>query len=187
MRVNSLRSAVVALALLAAAAVPAAASLVDPSVEITGGVSGICDNSGGSLNPNVPTLLTYSALASDAASMSVQGVGIVATGEENLPFFPVINDVGSYGFGPAPYSVPAGTPVTVQITTYHGPDGTGGVSFVSTVVFDCDTGSVISLTSGPPQLTAAIPTLGALGLLLLAALLGAAAFLLLRTHRAAGA
>ncbi len=186
MRIQSRPHHAAALTLLLLAAGPLSASLVDPSVEITGGVAGICDNSGGALNPVIPTLLTYSALASDTAAMSVAGVGVVASGSENLPFFPVVNSPGGYGFGPSVYNVPAGTAVTVQIVTYRGGDQTGGVSFVSTVVFACDTGNVISLVSAPPEITQAIPTLGELGLVALAGLLGGAALKRLRRGRPRG-
>jgi hypothetical protein len=146
----------------------AGASTVDPSLEITGSTSGICDNSGGTLNPQIPTLLTYSSLSSDEAEMSIAGVGVVATGQEDLPFFPVVEDSGTYGLLPSVYSVPAGTEVTVTITTYNDSGLTGGVSYVSTIVFDCDTGEIISLVSGTPE---EVPTLGFPAIVLLAALL----------------
>ncbi len=144
------------------------ASLVDPSVEVTGSTSGICDNSGGTLNPNIPTLLTYSSLSSDEAVMSIAGVGIVATTDEDLAFFPAVESPGSFGLNPSPYSVPPGTAVTVTITTYTGPGLTGSLSFESTVVFLCDTGEIVSLVSGPPV---GVPALSPLALAVLAGLL----------------
>lgn len=154
----------------------AAASTVDPSIEITDSTSGICDNSGGTLNPQIPTLLTYSSLSSDEAEMSIDGAGVVATGQEDLPFFPVVEDAGTYGFAPSVYSVPSGTEVTVTITTYNDSGLTGGVSYVSTIVFDCDTGEIISLVSGVPG----VPTMGYLAIVLLATLLGLAGAISLR-------
>ena len=164
-----LRGPLVPVALFAMCLVPAgaAASTVDPSIEITDSTSGICDNSEAALNPQIPTLLTYSSLSSDEGEMSVDGVGVVATGSEDLPFFPVVEDAGTYGFLPSAYSVPAGTNVTVTITTYNGSGQTGGVSYVSTIVFDCDTGEIVSLVSGPPE----VPTMGSVAIALLAALL----------------
>jgi hypothetical protein len=80
--------------------------------------------------------------------MWVQGVvGTVSTLQENT-----IAQYGSGGYGVSngtPYSVAPGTPVTVTITTYNGKNQTGGISYVSTIVFACDTGNVISLKSGP--------------------------------------
>jgi len=150
----------------------AVGSNVVPSLEITGSTSGICDNTGGSLNPNIPTFVNVRAGSSDAATMSVAGVGVVDNQKENQPFN--ASFAGTFGFVPSTYTVPPGTLVTVEIITYFGSNQTGGVSFRSKIVFACDTGQIVSLVSGAPIASPTLSTAGlaVLGLCLVAAGVG---------------
>jgi hypothetical protein len=143
-----------------------------PSIEITGSVANICDNSGGALNPNIPTIVNRYVGASTRAVMSVAGVGVVADQVENEPFGGPAS-AGSFGFLPAAYNVVAGTLVTVTMTTHFGPNETGGVAYISQIVFACDTGSISSLTNQEFPRPPSIPTSSQFGLLILAALLAA--------------
>lgn len=60
--------------------------------------------------------------------------------------------VGTFGFTvfTDPYVLPANTPVTLSVTTFYGPNYTGGVAYVSTMTWDCTTGVIISLENGIP-------------------------------------
>jgi IPTL-CTERM motif len=163
------RTCLLACLLLPVFASPALAG-TRPSLEITSSVSGICDNSGGALNPNIPTIINRYVGASTRAVMSVAGVGVVADQVENEPFGgPAF--AGTFGFTPAAYNVVAGTAVTVTMTTHFGPNETGGVAYISQIVFACDTGSISSLTNQAFPKPVVIPTTSQFGLLALGALL----------------
>ena len=127
---------------------------VVPSVELTGVAASSCDSTTGfaiSLEVNLP------GSSSANIDVTVAGVGPVASAVVNAS-----HSVGSENLtvkapNVSAYSAPANTPITVTVTTYNGPNATGGASFVSTLVFNCTTGSVISLQSGPPGQVAAVP------------------------------
>ncbi len=118
-----------------------AASIV-PSVEIQGSVPNVCNAS----HLALPVFWNVTANSSDSSTMSVQGVGTVFTLTENHS---AQIATGTYPLAPVSYNVAAGTPVTVTITTYNGKNQTGGISYSSTIVFDCTTGNIKSLKSGP--------------------------------------
>jgi len=95
------------------------------------------------------------------------------------------NSDTSYGIPtPSSYSVADGTPITVTIATFNGQDGTGGISYVSTVVFACDTGNVISLQSGLPPPTS-VPTMTEWGMIIFVVLAGFGSIYYLRRQKRA--
>jgi hypothetical protein len=152
-----------------------AASIV-PSIEITDGVSDVCSNTSMSL----PVFWNVTDSSSDSSVMSVQGVGTVFTWAEND--FASWNGPSTYGVTPVPYNVPPGTPVTITITTYNGQNQTGGISYISSIVFACDTGNIISLQSGPPN---GIPTITEWGMIIFIVFAGfGAAYYMRRQKRA---
>lgn len=122
------------------------------------------------LGPNPSWQLTQGAAASCSAASTLfmpgveinvapgpaseQGV-LSAPGNPNLGYTQdtSFSGVGTFGFTVflnAPYSLPANTPLTLSVTTYNGPNYTGGVAYVSTATWDCTTGALISLVSGVP-------------------------------------
>ena len=121
----------------------ARASDVSPSVEITGGDgTDICDNSSGTLSPQIPTIFNRYIDSSTLSQLHVLGAGIVDSSLETEPFGgPPWS--GTFGFLPSAYDVPPGTFVAARMTTYYGPAGAGGVSFIGEVVFDCDDGTIV--------------------------------------------
>lgn len=93
--------------------------------------------------------------------------------------------VGTFGFTvfTDPYSVPANTPLTLTVTTYNGPNYTGGAAYVSWITWDCTTGTVLDVGGRVPYGLLEIPTLSPAGLAALVAGLAFAAFLVLRRRR----
>ncbi|MBL8147007.1 MAG: hypothetical protein JNL34_11540 [Anaerolineae bacterium] len=154
MRKISLLIAVFVL-LLAAAGVLALGP--SPSWQLTQGAPASCSASSALVMPGVEINVA-------PGPASEQGV-LSAPGNPNLG---VTHDtsfsgVGTFGFTvflTGPYSLPANTPLTLSVTTYHGPNYTGGVAYVSTATWDCTTGTLISLVSGVPAapVTAAVCT-----------------------------
>jgi hypothetical protein len=151
-----------------------AASTV-PSIEITGGLAGVCSDS----HPALPVFVNVTDNSSDSAVMSVEGVGTVFTYAENDN--PIWNGPNIYGLAPDPYNVAAGTPVTITITTYNGLNQTGGISYIAEVVFHCDTGEIISLSNGPPATS--VPTMTEWGMILFIAIAGLGAVYYLKRQR----
>jgi len=95
--------------------------------------------------------------------------------------------VGEFGFNvfTDPYVVPANTPLTLTVTTYHGPNFQGGIAYISTITWDCTTGEVLAIGGDEPYPPAQeIPTLSPGGLAALVATLAALAMLALRRRRA---
>jgi len=95
--------------------------------------------------------------------------------------------VGEFGFTvfTDPYVVPANTPLTLTVTTYHQPNFQGGIAYISTITWDCTTGEVLAIGGDEPYPPAQeIPTLSPGGLAALVATLAALAMLALRRRRA---
>ncbi len=113
---------------------------VDPSWEILEGKPDSCfsDGSGGFM---IMVEVQASALASEKGQFVVPGYGQVGYTQDNA-----FSGAGVFSFmmfASAPYSVPDHTPVTLTVTTYNGTNFTGGVSYVSTLTWDCTTGETI--------------------------------------------
>lgn len=85
---------------------------------------------------------------------SERGV-LSAPGFPNLGFTQDSNftGVGTFGFTvfTDPFSLPANTPLTLSVTTYYGPNFTGGTAYVSTLTWDCTTGVVLAREEGRPE------------------------------------
>lgn len=117
-----------------------------PSWQLTQGAVNSCSSSSGISMPGVE-------INAPSAS-SEQGV-LSAPGYPNLGYTTDSNftGVGTFSFfvfvNPS-YSLPANTPLTLSVTTFNGPNFTGGVAYVSTATWDCTTGALISLVSGVP-------------------------------------
>jgi len=157
-----------------------------PAIEILG-FGGIllgdpCDTTGGLANVTVQVSVTgYEAADSDCYQASIGGVGVVSQPFCETPG-PVPDGVLPYGIVlEAPYAVAPGTPVTAEISTFEdGALGQGRLNHVSTIVFACDTGAVISLTNRNFSSAQAIPALGPLGWVLLASALAGLSLVVLR-------
>src|ERR1700730_15323817 len=135
-------------------AAPAAASSVVPSLEWTGFTSfqnghNMCSYQGGAFLAELNS--GFTASQSDCYTATVAGVGAVSLPYcENGPFpagpFP---NYGIAGNGVV-YAVPAGTPVTAEVRSYNGPNGTGPLTFTSRLTFACDPRTVASIVSFAP-------------------------------------
>jgi hypothetical protein len=136
------------------AAAPAAASSVVPSLEWTGFTSfqnghNMCSYQGGAFLAELDS--GFTASQSDCYTATVAGVGAVSLPYcENGPFSP--GPFANYGIAAngVVYAVPAGTPVTAEVRSYNGPNGTGPLTFTSRITFACDTGAVSSIVSFAP-------------------------------------
>jgi len=157
-----------------------AASVV-PSVEIigTGSATSICDNSPATLNPVIGVFANVYTNSSVRGVMSVEGIGVVYTGSDTFPSD--INAAAVFGFVPVAYDVPAGTPITMTITTYTGPGLTGNISYIAEVVFRCDTREIISLRNGPPATS--VPTMTHWGMISFVSLAGLGALYFIRRNK----
>jgi hypothetical protein len=135
-------------------------------------LAGTC--SGGAFNVN--TFINVTGVASADVTVTAPGVGTIEEFTDETG-----TNLGAYNavyptFQIKPFGggLPPNTKITITITTYSGPNRTGSVSFISTIVFDCTTGEV--LRAGPLNLES-IPTLSTVALVAMAtllALLGAA-------------
>jgi len=146
-----------------------------PSIKISGQQTGLAGTCGGAAF-DVNTEINVASQASADVRLSAPGVGVVEqftdeTGKNIGPYaadFPMFHIPG-FGGGLAP-----NTPITLTITTYSGPSLTGSISFVSTLVFDCTTGTVIAVPAiGPTQPIPALSPAAIAALIALIVLLGA--------------
>lgn len=118
-----------------------------PSWQLNRGAPGTCAVSAGfglpGVEVNIPT-----------GSASEQGV-LSAPGQPNLGFTvdpafgPFVGPISFFVFATAPYSLPLNTPLTLSVTTYNGPNFTGGVAYVSTITWDCTTGALLGVAPVP--------------------------------------
>lgn len=128
------------LAVAVSPAVPVAAQTGPiPSIELLDGPGiDICTNT----NFPTPIWLRWDGVTrSYSDEMLVPGFGNVSNFWGN--YSGSIDSLFSYGWGPSAYSVPDGTIITFRVTSYNGPDRTGGVAYVSTLNVDCTTGLAV--------------------------------------------
>jgi hypothetical protein len=131
-------------------------------------LAGTCGGSAFTVN----TFIDVTAQASADVNVSALGVGTIEeftdeTGKNIGPFsgvYPAFQ-ILAFGGGLAPNTV-----ITITITTYSGPNLSGSSTFTSLLEFNCTTGAVV-LTQPPPLAAFPTPTLSALGLTAMAALL----------------
>jgi len=118
------------------------------------------------------TYINVTTQASADVKVSAPVVGVIEeftdeTGKNIGPYsaaYPMFQ-ILAFGGGLAP-----NTPITILITTYSGPNLSGSITFVSSLEFNCTTGTVLAVQ---PSASSAIPapTLSTLGLAATAALL----------------
>ena len=139
-----------------------------PSWKLNQGIPNSCSAQGSALfvpgvTTNIPT-----GQASEQAVM--RGPGNPNLGfAQDTAFGPFVGPVG-YGIGIQPYSFPPNTALTLTMTTYNGTNFTGGVSFISTITWNCSTGAVIPPRAAAPALSHFVLSLLALALLSLGGL-----------------
>jgi hypothetical protein len=117
-----------------------------PSWQLTQGLANTCNSTFGfslqGVQVNIP-----SGQASEQGTLSAPGnpnLGFTTDGA----YGPNVGTLGGFFvFANAPYSLPANTPLTLSVTTYNGTSFTGGVSYVSTITWDCTTGALVAQTT----------------------------------------
>jgi hypothetical protein len=134
---------------------------------------------------NVNTFIDVNALASADVKVSAPGVGTIEeftdeTGQNIGPYndyYPTFQ-IPSFGGG-----LPPNTRITIDVTTYSGPNLSGSITFSSTLTFNCTTGAVIfAQPSGP---LTPLPMLSPLGLAAMATLLLLVGVVMLRGSKRA--
>jgi hypothetical protein len=147
-----------------------------PSIEILQEQPALAGTCGGSAF-DVNTFINVTGVASADVTVTAPGVGTFEefTDETGTNIGPYNGVYPTFQIKPWGGGLPPKTRITVTITTYSGPNRTGSVSFVSTIVFNCTNGRV--LQAGPLNPAKPIPTLSTVALAAMAtllALLGAA-------------
>ena len=150
-----------------------------PSIELLRKQSTLAGSCGGSAF-NVNTFINVTGLASADVTVTAPGVGTIEEFTDETGA-----NIGAYNavypaFQIKPFGggLPPNTKITITITTYTGPNRTGSISFVSTIVFDCTTGRVFRAL--PADLAASIPTLSPVALVAMTTLLALLGTALLR-------
>jgi len=159
-------------------------STVLPSIEILPNQSNLAATCGGTAF-DVNTFINVDNVASAAVSLSAPTLGTLEqftdeTGTNIGPYNAIYHSFHILGFGGG---LAPNTNITVTVTTYTGTGLSGHASYLSTLVFNCTTGSIVSLTNGF-TIAAAIPTLSNVALIATALLLAVAATVSLRRKRA---
>jgi len=163
--------------MLAPQAAPGAKAAKLPSIELLQKQHTLAGTSGGSAF-DLNTFINVTAVASADVKVTAPGVGTIEeftdeTGANIGPYnaiYPTFH-ILPFGGGLAP-----STKITITVTTYTGPNRTGSVSYVSTVVFDCTTGKVLHApgSAGGAEAIPALSPFALAAMTTLLALLGAA-------------
>jgi hypothetical protein len=151
-----------------------------PSISLLRQQTGLAGTCGGSAF-NVNTFISVDMFASADVKVTAPGVGLIEeftdeTGTNIGPYaavYPTFH-ILAFGGGLAP-----NTPITITITTYSGQGLTGSVASVSSLVFNCTTGT-IQAPAATGAVAEPIPALSPGGLAATAALLALLAAAALR-------
>ena len=150
--------------LLALAALPAAAQLGPaPSWVLTQGAAATCADDDVFV-PGVYINVPAPMFASERGVFSAPGFPDLGYTQDTS-----FQGVGMFGFTvfTDPFTLPAGTPLTLRVTTYREPNYLGGTAYYSYITWDCTTGAVLDVGGGVTPNSYEIPTLSSIGLVLL--------------------
>lgn len=151
---------------------PGPTSATLPSVEALNQQSHLAGTCGGATF-DINTFINVDNQASTDVKLSVPSAGVIEeftddTGTNIGPFkgnYPTFH-ILSFGGG-----LPPNTPILITLTTYTGRSLSGTVSFISTLQFDCTTGTILTLSGGVTDAAPPIPALGDAALAALAGML----------------
>jgi hypothetical protein len=154
---------------------PTAAVL--PSIEILPNQTNLAGTCGGA-QFNINTYIKVDSQASADVRLSAPGIGTIEqftdeTGDHLGLFNGVFPDFKIPGFGGG---LPPNTSIVLSITTLL----SGNVTYVSSIQFDCTTGTILHLAADAPGDPPPVPTLSEAALAMTAALLALVALLALR-------
>ncbi len=155
---------------LSQVAAPGTTAAKLPSIELLPNQPTLVGSCGGSAF-NVNTFINVTGVASADVTVTVPGVGTIEefTDETGANLGAYNAAYPTFQIKPFGGGLPPNTKITITITTYTGPSKTGSISFVSRIVFDCTTGTV--LQSSPANPAVSIPTLSPVALVAMATLL----------------
>jgi len=163
--------------------VPTAAVL--PSIEILSKQTNLAGTCGGA-SFDINTYIKVDSLASADVHLSAPGVATIEqftdeTGSNIGPFSGIYPTFNIIGFGGG---LPPNTQIVLSVTTYSGHALSGDVTYLSSMQFDCTTGTILNLTAGAPGDPPPVPTLSEAALALTAALIALIGFAALRRRTA---
>jgi hypothetical protein len=155
-----------------------------PSIEILSQQSHLAGTCGGATF-DLNTFINVDNQASTDVRLAVPVIGAIEeftdeTGSNVGPFEGNYSTFHILSFGGG---LPPNTPVTITLTTYTGHSLAGVVSFVSTLKFNCTTGTILTLNGSDSDALFPIPTLGDATLVALSGLLSVAGLLAIRRRR----
>jgi hypothetical protein len=133
-------------ALLLASALAAMALGPAPSWDLTQGAAASCNAASNIALPGVDINVPAPLVASEQGVLSAPGSPDLGNTIDS--FFTGVGTFSFTVFLNSPLALPPNTPLTLSVTTYNGPNFTGGAFYNSTITWDCTTGAVLSVSSG---------------------------------------